>query len=162
MNVTNYILILFLLVILSVLVTAEDLTNYAVIKEEFEIFNRANQALLLVTKYQHQDLAAALILFFGPQAIYHHGASIKSKIPITYLLQWQAIQEAKKRGCQYYNFWGIAPHDKPNHPWKGITLFKTGFGGEEKQFLHAHDLVLSNNYWITYGIETARKLWRGY
>ena len=37
MNVTNYILILFLLVILSVSVTAEDLINYAIIEEEFEI-----------------------------------------------------------------------------------------------------------------------------
>lgn len=132
------------------------------IREEFEVFSKQKQAKLLIAKHNEQDLAGAIILFFGPQAIYHHGASIKTKIPVNYLLQWEAIRIAKNRGCQYYNFWGIAPDDKPNHPWKGITMFKKGFGGEVKQFLHVHDLALSNNYWITYIIETARRWCRGY
>jgi len=132
------------------------------IKEEFELFRKTDQVVLFYASYQGKIISSALILFFGPQAIYHHSASLQSKIPASHLLQWQAIREAKKRGKQVYNFWGIAPFDNPNHPWKGITLFKQGFGGRQKEFIHAHDLALSPFYAISYTIEIVRKIRRGY
>ncbi len=132
------------------------------IREEFEIFNQNDMCDLFLAQYQGKILAGALILYFGEQAIYHHGASIPSKIPASYLLQWQAILEAKKRGLKVYNFWGIAPNDKPNHPWQGITLFKKGFGGREVKFVHAQDLSLSPFYKISYSIELFRKIAKGY
>ncbi len=115
-----------------------------------------------MAKHNGLPIAAAIILFFGGFAIYHHGASISTKIPGSYLLQWIAIKEAKKRGKKLYNFWGIAPSDKPNHPWRGISLFKQGFGGREVSFGHAQDLPISPFYAISYTIESARKLSRGY
>lgn len=132
------------------------------IPEEFKIFSRNGQAKLLVAKYQDNILASALILFFENQAIYHHGASVTTNIPASYLLQWQAIRLAKTRNCRYYNFWGIAPENKPRHPWRGITLFKRGFGGEIRQFIHAHDLPLSPFYAISYTIETIRRINKRY
>ena len=54
-----------------------------------------------------QPLASAVIVFYGNSAFYHHGASIPSKIPAAYLLQWEAIREAKRRGHRFYNFWGV-------------------------------------------------------
>ena len=71
---------------------------------------------------------------------YHHGASsyAHNKIPASYLPQWTAIRDALKRGDRVYNFWGIAPGtlteegfkiSEPKHPFGGVTLFKTGFGG---------------------------------
>ena len=47
----------------------------------------------------------------------------------TYLLQWQAILEAKKYGAKVYDFYGIPPVDDPHHPMSGLYRFKTGFGG---------------------------------
>ncbi|OGG10347.1 hypothetical protein A3A59_04540 [Candidatus Gottesmanbacteria bacterium RIFCSPLOWO2_01_FULL_42_10] len=135
---------------------------YAGIGEEFDLFFQNNNAVSFVAKHDGLPIAAAIILFFGDFAIYHHGASIPSKIPGSYLLQWMAIKEAKKRGKKLYNFWGIAPPDKPNHPWSGITLFKQGFGGREVRFGHVQDLPLSPFYAISYTIEKLRKLKRGY
>jgi lipid II:glycine glycyltransferase (peptidoglycan interpeptide bridge formation enzyme) len=63
---------------------------------------------------------------------------------------------------QFYNFWGVAPENKPTHPWQGLTTFKLGFGGERHHFLHAQDLPLSPFYWISFWYQ---KLWnwkRGY
>lgn len=132
------------------------------IKEEFEIYSQEKQALLFLGKYSGKVLAGAVILFDGHQAIYHHGASVWSKIPAAYLVQWEAIKEAKNRGIKLYNFWGIAPDDKINHPWRGITLFKTGFGGRPINYMHAHDLPVSKKYFLTRSIETVRRIAKGY
>lgn len=132
------------------------------IAEEFEVFANRQKALLLLGTYEGKILASAIVLFYGNQAIYHHGASVTSKIPASYLIQWEAIQEAKKRGIKLYNFYGIAPEDKPNHPWRGITLFKKGFGGREIEYIHAQDLAVSPLYVIPRAIETIRRLSRGY
>ena len=132
------------------------------IQEEFEVFARHKQAMLYVGKYEEKTVAAAIILYYGNQAIYHHGASLPSKAPVSHAVQWEAILEAKKRGMNVYNFWGIAPQGSPKHPWRGITLFKTGFGGRLVEYLHAHDLPVSPLYWITRLIETGRRMLRGY
>ena len=96
------------------------------------------------------------------QAVYHHGASDPSKIPAASAIQLAAIREAKKRGCARYNFWGIAPKEKKNHPWSGITAFKYGFGGTPESYVHAHDYPLSPAYAISYIIETVRRIRKGY
>jgi lipid II:glycine glycyltransferase (peptidoglycan interpeptide bridge formation enzyme) len=132
------------------------------IREEFDIFSQDKQILLFKGYYRKELQAAALIVFYNHQAIYHHSASLPSKIPVNYLLQWEVIKEAKKRGKSLYNFWGIAPIINKRHPWWGLTLFKTGFGGEVKEYLHAKDLPLSPLYCTTYSIELVRRIWKGY
>lgn len=145
-------------------VTAErhKFVTHKGVEHEYDLFQKEDKVLLLTATHEKKLIASALILFLGKQAIYHHGASIPSKIPASYLLQWYAIKEAKRRKCEIYNFWGIAPFDKPKHPWRGITLFKQGFGGRELRFLHALDLPTSPLYYISATIEHIRKLVRGY
>jgi lipid II:glycine glycyltransferase (peptidoglycan interpeptide bridge formation enzyme) len=79
-------------------------------------------------------------------------------------LQWEAIKEAKNRGCKTYNFWGIAPDIKnaqeaqeSSHPWAGLSLFKMGFGGCRKEYVKTQDLVILPKYWLNYIIEVLRK-----
>lgn len=134
------------------------------IKEEFEVLSKDNQEVLFMAKYQGKIISTAFIAFVGPMAIYRHSASDDAyrNIPASYLIQWEAIKEAKKRGLKYYNFWGVAPTDDPKHPWQGFTLFKTGFGGEKKEFLHAMDLPLTPLYWKNYLADWIDKLNKGY
>ena len=139
-----------------------DFVPHTGIVEEFAVFVRTGNALLLFGCYNGELLAGALILFYGNQAIYHHGGSTSSHVPVSALVQWSAILEAKKRGKSVYNFWGIAPENTPKHPWNGITLFKKGFGGRQVTYVHAHDLVVHPFYLISYGIEKVRKARKGY
>lgn len=134
------------------------------LKEEFEIFVKDDQAMLFLAEFNGRIISGAIILFVDNMAIYHHGASLDEfrDIPTSYLLQWYAILEAKKREKRLYNFWGVAPLDKPSHPWKGITLFKTGFGGERIEFIHAQDLPLNIFFWKTYLIELLTRWRKGY
>jgi lipid II:glycine glycyltransferase (peptidoglycan interpeptide bridge formation enzyme) len=98
-------------------------------------------------------VASALIIFTKSTAFYHQGASFHTKVPATYLLQWEAIKEAKKRGCSYYNFWGIYDEQNQRTPksWQGLTLFKTGFGGEKVAYLPTQDYIINPfKYQITF------------
>jgi lipid II:glycine glycyltransferase (peptidoglycan interpeptide bridge formation enzyme) len=78
-------------------------------------------------------------------------------------LQWEAIKEAKSRGCKIYDFWGYTdPKKYPKHPWAGPTLFKMGFGGYNKEYMKAQDLPLCKRYRLIYFFEKLRKIKRGF
>jgi peptidoglycan pentaglycine glycine transferase (the first glycine) len=135
------------------------------IKNEFDIFSRDNQALWFFGKHKGEIAAAALVIFWQGVGFYHQAASLSkyAKLSIPYLLQWEAIKEAKNRGCKIYDFWGYTdPQKYPKHPWAGPTLFKMGFGGYNREYLATQDWPFSRKYWPTYFFERLRKLKRGF
>lgn len=140
------------------------------LRDQFNAFVGDKQIMFFFGKYKGEIISAAIFVFWQGGAFYHHSGSLLkySKIPMNYLLQWEAIKEAKKRGCKIYNFWGIAPDimeeedaQKSKHPWAGLSLFKMGFGGFRRELVKTQDLILSNKYWINYLIEVSRKFKRG-
>ena len=132
------------------------------IREEFEVFVREGKAVLLLGYVHEALMSAAIILFSGSEAIYHHGASIPTKIPVNYALQWEAIRLAKEHRATTYNFWGVSPLGDDAHPWSGHSLFKRGFGGKEIVRIHAHDAPVSPLYWATRTVEWWEEKRRGY
>ncbi len=134
------------------------------IKNEIKAFASDNQIAVFNARYGGEVIASALIIFYGHRAFYYQAASHTEdrNISAPYLMVWRAIQEAKKRGCRIFDFYGASPENEPNHPWAGPTLFKLGFGSFRVDYLPAQDLVLSWKYWLTYGIETMRRIKRGF
>ena len=131
------------------------------LKKEIQVFQKDKEILIFSALLQDKALASAIIVFWQGIAFYHHGASINSqRVPAAYLLQWKIIQEAKKRGCHLYNFWGITSSTDKKHPWWGLTLFKKGFGGEAHAYLKTQDFILSKIYWFNWLIEVLRRLKR--
>ncbi|KPJ71478.1 hypothetical protein AMJ50_02000 [Parcubacteria bacterium DG_74_3] len=133
------------------------------LKNEFSAFNPDNQILIFLGKYKGEIVSSGIFIFWQNIAFYHHGAtSLKHpKIPVSYLLQWEAIKEAKQKGYQFFNFWGIVSKEDKSHPWAGLTLFKMGFGGHKKEYVETQDLPLSKRYWLTFIFEKLRKIKRG-
>lgn len=134
------------------------------LENEFSVFKKDNEVLMFQAKYKGEIVGSVMIVFHSGKAYYHHSALLGeySKIPVIYLLMWEAILEAKKRGCVAFDFWGfIDPEKQPKHPWAGPTLFKMGFGGKNKDFVENKDLPLSKKYWLTYVFEKLRKIKRG-
>ncbi len=134
------------------------------LKHEFEVFVADKQTLLFFGGYNRDIAAGALIIFWQDTGFYHQAASLEkfAKYSIPYFLQWEAIKEAKKRGCKWYDFWGFTdPAKYPKHPWAGPTLFKMGFGGQAYDYIKTQDLPLSRKYWLTYIFESLRKIKRG-
>ena len=136
------------------------------LEAEFNSFIKDRGISIFLGKYKGEVVSAAIFVLWQDACFYHHSGSLSKygKIPVSYLLQWEAIKEAKNRGCKTYNFWGIAPDietekdaQKSKHPWAGLSLFKMGFGGYKKEYVPAQDFVLSSKYWINYIIEKIRK-----
>ena len=117
------------------------------LKNELLAFKNDNQISLFLGKYKGEVVAGAFVLFWSNMGFYHHAALLPKyhKIPVSYLLQWEAIKEAKKRGCRLYDFWGYVD-PKTKHPWAGPTLFKMGFGGQPHFYVKTQDLPLSLKY----------------
>jgi len=134
------------------------------IKQEFDTFAAAGQVSWFIGRYKGRPAAASLVVFWSGVGFYHQAASLGefAKYSIPYLLQWEAIKEAKRRGCKLYDFWGYTdPKANPKHPWAGPTLFKMGFGGQAYEYIKTQDLPLSWKYWPTFIFESIRKLKRG-
>jgi len=135
-------------------------------------FSKRKECTLYLAKYQGKTIAASIHMHAFGETSYHHGASSSEfqKIPASYLLQWTAIRDAMKRGDRIYNFWGIAPLDESGnvagvlgkHPFGGVTLFKTGFGGHILNLVHCKDAPVTSAYWLTYAFEKYRKWKRGF
>jgi hypothetical protein len=82
------------------------------------------------------DLAGALILLHKKSAFYYYaGSTVEgTRQNLPYLIVWEAMKEAKRRGCMIWDFEGIYDHRWPNKGWLGFSHFKKSFGGEEVEF----------------------------
>lgn len=136
------------------------------VEREFNAFASHGEAAVIRGYLADGTLdTAAVFMFYGTMSCYRHAASnlTDKKIPTSYLVQWAAIQEAKRRGCTIHNFWGIAPPQAgKDHPFYGLTHFKAGFGGYAYNLLPCHDLPLSSRYWLTWVVEKIRSVRRGF
>lgn len=134
------------------------------LEKEFLSFKEDDEIRLFFGKYKNKIVASSFVIFNSGIGFYHHAALSPKyrKIPVSYLMQWSAIKEAKKRGCFLYDFWGyVSPKENPNHPWAGPTLFKMGFGGKDYLYVKTQDFPFSFKYWLTFIFEKLRKAKRG-
>lgn len=92
-------------------------------------------ALFLVanSKINSEIIAGALILIAERTAYYYYAFTSRRgrKEQAQYLLVWEAIKKAKRRGCQIFDFEGVYDQRFPNKSWQGFSHFKKSFGGKE-------------------------------
>jgi lipid II:glycine glycyltransferase (peptidoglycan interpeptide bridge formation enzyme) len=113
--------------------------------------NLPKNAALFFIKYKNTPIATAINTHAAGKAIYYFGASSSEEafrpLRAPYLLQWEMIKIAKNNWhCATYDFLGIAPEDQPHHHYKGITQFKTRFGGYRKIY-HVGQEITLNTFW---------------
>jgi peptidoglycan pentaglycine glycine transferase (the first glycine) len=121
---------------------------------------------LYVAEYEHKIIAANLVIFFEDTAIYLHGATddeYRNQMA-PYLLQWQAILDAQKAGCKFYDLGGVKTESE-NNSQAGITKFKLGFSPKTKpiEFPGSYDIIISPaKYWLYRGLQKLKKMVRKY
>lgn len=131
----------------------------------------APHAQLYLATFENQVIAGLLATTYNGTTIYYYGASgaAHRNLMGPYLLQWQAIRDAKAAHCHTYDFLGIAPpqsegsasqrernevlttssierHSEMSkfqaaHPWAGVTDFKKKFGGQSITFQPPQEYV---------------------
>lgn len=138
-------------------------------------------AVLYLAEYEGQVIAGCLNTFYKDTATYYYGASSNEhrNVMAPYLLQWQAIREAKAKGYKFFDFFGIAPTDEPSesasqqasrqggtdlkrpkgaeaksstkpHPWAGVTEFKKKFGGTEVSYQKPQEFIFKKALYFLY------------
>ena len=114
---------------------------------------------LYVAEYKGVIIVANIVIFYGDTCIYLHGASDDKykNLMAPYLLQWQAIKDAKAVGYAKYDFGGGKIRSKnkearsKKNSWEGITRFKLGFSPntETVEYPGCYDIIINQKkYWL--------------
>ncbi|MGI9492431.1 MAG: lipid II:glycine glycyltransferase FemX [Geminicoccaceae bacterium] len=114
---------------------------------------------IFFAEYRGLRLATVLVTFFGKRATYFYGGSrtLHRQVMAPYLLHFEAMLKAKSAGCHWYDFYGLAPKDKPTHRWANISAFKRKFGGRELSFVPALDFIHDQESYADYRRSKSRK-----
>lgn len=87
--------------------------------------------------YQDKPVAGTLEMHYGNKTWYLYGASSNEyrNVMPNYLLQWEMIKDALKRGSDIFDFRGVSGVVDENHPQYGLYRFKKGFNAEFTEFI---------------------------
>ena len=134
----------------------------AVLSTKLNDVNSPATVELLIAEVNEEPLAAMFLVYSGQRAAYLYGASSSTKrnYMATYALQWEAIKNAKVRGCIEYDMFGIASKPEPSHPLYGLYRFKKGFGGNILHRMGCWDYPLNSE--LYQGYRTAEMTSQGY
>lgn len=127
-----------------------------------DFFAMVPGATLFLARKGKSVLAGGIVVFFEDSASYLYGASSSAErqLMAPYLLHWEAMQEAKRRGCLTYDLGEIPPQEAAGHPLQGLGDFKMKFGAQAVHLMGSWDYVLQP-FW--YGVfRIAEKLRRGF
>jgi lipid II:glycine glycyltransferase (peptidoglycan interpeptide bridge formation enzyme) len=104
----------------------------------------ADQGRLFFAEHEGTPLAGMYVFTFGEKYWYMYGASSDEKrnLKPNYLLQWEVMRWAKRRGLMHYDMVGVPKSEELNEDnslWN-VYKFKEGFGGEISDSLGCYDL----------------------
>jgi hypothetical protein len=133
-------------------VTAERHGFYTAPEEFYRNVVRDLCAHLLLAYHEGTLVAAIIVATFGEEAYYLFGASTteKGNLHAPYLVQWEAMEVARRQGCSRYDMWGIASQPSPRT--RGFIQFKQKFGGTVEEYPGAYIRVLSYPELLKYGV----------
>lgn len=104
-----------------------------------------DDAVLLSAKDSTGEVLASMIFtYIDGFAVYYYGASSNRKrnLMAPYILQWEGMKWAKKKGAKIYDFLGISPENSPEHSLESVSGFKHKFGGERVTCDMGRDYIL--------------------
>jgi len=114
------------------------------LRDNMRAMHDAGRGHLFFAVCEGTPLAGLYTYTFGKKCWYIHGGSSDEKRNLmpNYLLQWEVMRWAKRRGLAYYDMVGVPRPENLNENdslW-GVYRFKAGFGGEIADFLGCLDL----------------------
>jgi peptidoglycan pentaglycine glycine transferase (the first glycine) len=122
----------------------------------YDLLVPAGLAKLFAAEYEGEMIAAAILFRMGRQATYVYGASSnqhRDRMP-NHLLQWEMMLWAREKGCNVYDFRGVAREvaGEPVGPLGGLNRFKRGFAAKYVEYVGEWDLVFSPMWHRVYSL----------
>ncbi|MFA5355185.1 MAG: peptidoglycan bridge formation glycyltransferase FemA/FemB family protein [Candidatus Paceibacterota bacterium] len=104
---------------------------------------------IFLIKYKNKPVVATLAVFFGDTATtLHSGFNYSYRdLKAPYLIRWGIMQEAKRMGLKWCDFWGI--NEKK---WPGVTKMKKSFNGMEVEYGEGKEMVFSRPWYFLYNM----------
>lgn len=92
--------------------------------------------VLFMAYYEQTPIAGTIGMYAAGKAWYLYGASSEKhrKVMPNYMLQWEMIRHAIRRGCCFYDLRGVPANPTEKDPLYGLYQFKKKFGGERNRF----------------------------
>jgi lipid II:glycine glycyltransferase (peptidoglycan interpeptide bridge formation enzyme) len=122
--------------------------NFAINSEKYiqsfyENLKKKNKAQLFMAFKDQTPVAGLICTYHKQTAIYYYGASDHQyrKFMAPYLLQWEAICDAKAQDFHTYDFLGVTTSKDPKHQLSGVSQFKLKFNGPVLNFQDRQTLV---------------------
>jgi peptidoglycan pentaglycine glycine transferase (the first glycine) len=118
------------------------------------------EAMPLIAEVDGQAVAGLILFHCADRAWYMYGMSrnVHRDLMPNYLLQWQAMQWAKSRGCTVYDLWGAPDELNENDSMWGVYKFKEGLGGKFNEHVGAYDFVISRFWYWVYSVAMPKVL----
>lgn len=122
-------------------ITYRQKPYFADMRERFMV--HTDKAAFFTGSFEGKPVSSILVTWLGDEAIYLYGGAdlADSSTYASYLVQWTAMQESKRRGAKFYNMTGISQTDDPDDAWAGLRQFKLKFGADVVRLIGAHDFV---------------------
>ncbi len=106
----------------------------------------------LIAEVDGEAVAGIFLFYFAGRAWYLHGMSREAhreKMP-NYLLQWEAMRQAKAHGCHQYDLWGAPDVFAESDAMWGVFRFKEGLGGQVLRTAGAWDYPSRPGLYLLY------------
>ena len=89
----------------------------------------------------------------------HAGTAAKHyKLQANTALVGEMLAYSKNQGKQKFDLYGVSPEGESDHPWAGVTAFKTGFGGDYVPYNPTSDIPVNRlRYGIYHALRSLRK-----
>ncbi len=141
-------------------------------QKAYDLFHPRGDCELFVAEYEGQPIGALMAFARGERAWYFYGASadVHREVMAPYLLQWEAMRWARRRGCLTYDLWGVPDEplavleaqfaERRDGLW-GVYRFKRGFGGRLVRALGPWDRVYRPALYALYRRYVAHRLTTG-
>jgi len=115
------------------------------------------EAKLYLSSLEGKINGGIIVLFTPVKGLYLFGASLREKgISASYSLQDRAIQDACKRGCKIYDFYGVPSKNGDGAYLQNLLLFKQSFGGYRMDRIGSVDFVYKK--WLYKGFSFAERM----
>lgn len=109
-------------------------------------------AKIYIATHKGKPVASALVYDSPTTRYYAHAASYREarKLAPGSPLVTTMMFDAKKRGQEFFDFFGIAPPNEENHKWSGFTHFKKSFGGSMRESSGTWELPVKPIHYVAY------------
>ena len=119
-----------------------------------------DQVRLIFAEYEGQPISAVFPIKYGNKVWYLYGGSSNKhrNLMPNYLLQFEMMKWGIQNNCDIYDFRGVTGILSPDHPQRGIYVFKKGFNGDIIELVN--ELTIVFNPFINFAFDICESVYK--